>query len=252
MRIVPLTRNPNGRFATALARPAALALAALGALVAHSARAQDGLAPIRDPEHFTSKYVWSYKALKQNRIVMQKLDYSCGAAVLATIIRYYWGDNVDESTFLDYLPKLKLTEAQARDRVENGLTLTDLRNIANMAGYDATMGKIQFNQLAASKIPVVVGIRVNEHDHFVAFRGTDWRYAYLADPIRGNVRTPIPVFLTQWQRNLILVVAKRDAPALPANPMAVRQDDVDRGWLNDQLIRQNPLMPLPPNPIGIQ
>jgi uncharacterized protein len=219
-------------------------------LAPRAALGQGQRAPIRDPHYFVRKYVWSYKELKERQVVMQKLDYSCGAAVMATVIRFYWGDDVDEAKFLDLLPKLKLSQDELKDRIENGLTLTDLRDIANLAGYDATMGKVGFQQLTEAKVPVIVGITVRKHDHFVVFRGTDWRYAYLADPIRGNIRTPVPEFLEQWQRNAILVVAKRDTEVKSVNPLAVRQDEVDRGVLNDQFVNRN-LMPLVPNPVRI-
>ena len=39
----------------------------------------DGV-PVRDPEHIFSKRVKNYKELKRQNIVMQKRDYSCGAA----------------------------------------------------------------------------------------------------------------------------------------------------------------------------
>ena len=74
-----------------------------------------------------------------------------------------------------------------KDRIENGLTLTDLRNMANLAGYQATMAKVKFEELAQGKVPVIVGITLRKHEHFVVFRGADDRYVYLADPIRGNV-----------------------------------------------------------------
>ncbi len=182
---------------------------------------------------------------------MQKQDYSCGAAALATIAYFYWGDNVDEAKFLNLLPRLKLTLDEMRDRVQNGLTLTDLRDIANLAGYDATMGKVQLSQLAEAKVPLIVGLTVRGHDHFVVFRGTDGEYAYLADPIRGQIRTPLDEFTEQWQRNAILVLAKRGAEVKKINPMGVRQDEVDRGALNRQLVLENGLMPIIPNPLRI-
>jgi uncharacterized protein len=182
---------------------------------------------------------------------MQKFDFSCGAAVLATIVRYYWGDKVDEARFLNLLPKLRLSEAELKDRLKNGLTLTDLRNLTNAAGYQATMAKVQFSELAQGRVPVVVGITVNKHEHFAVFRGTDGQYAYLADRIRGNVRTPIPKFLEQWQHNAILIVAKPNTPVAKINPMGVRADEIDRGWLNYQTVRRNVLMQQVPNPLII-
>jgi predicted double-glycine peptidase len=196
-------------------------------------------APVRDPRRIIYDHVWSYKELAQRQIVMQQQDYSCGAAVLATVIRYYWGDPAQEGHFLDMMPKLKLTEAQLKDRIENGLTLTDLRDLANLAGYQASMGKVKLDELRQSRVPVIVGITVNEHDHFVVFRGVDDKFAYLADPIRGNVRTTIPEFQRQWQKNAILVIARPNTKVKDVNPMGARQTEVVRGALNDQTVRRN-------------
>ncbi len=208
-------------------------------------------APIRNPDRIIREYVWSYKELRKRQVVMQKLDYSCGAASLATICRYYWGDNITEETFLRLIPKLKLTAAQIKDRIENGLTLTDLRDMANLAGYQSSMGKVKFSELAEAKVPVIVGITVRKHDHFAVFRGTDGYYVYLADPIRGNIRVVADTFVREWQQNAILVVAKPGAKVKEVNPMGVRFPEIFRGLLNDQTVNRNWTMSTVPNPVRI-
>ena len=234
-------------------RRGSIALAFAAGLLATTgqARAQCERAPIRDPRFTFRSYVCSYKEIKEQNIVMQKYDYSCGAAVLATIIRYYWGDDIDEMYFLDMLPKLKLTEKELKDRIENGLTLTDLRNLANKAGYQATMAKVKFEELAQGKVPVVVGVTVKKHEHFVVFRGADDRYAYLADPIRGNVRVPICTFIEQWQKNAILIVAKPNTKVKDVNPLGIREAEYYRGVLNEQTVRRNALVPPIPYPFPL-
>ena len=227
--------------------------AAVVLTTAGNARAQHGRAPLRTPDNNVRYFVWSYKEIKERQVVMQKYDYSCGAAVLATIIKYYWGDRkANEAMILDLLPKLKLTEKELEDRIENGLTLTDLRNLTNLAGYQASMAKVKFEELAQGKVPVVVGITVRGHEHFAVFRGADERYAYLADPIRGNVRTPICDFIDQWQKNAILVIAKPNTPVKKHNPMGIYVDEYYRGGTNRQYVRQDGLMPKTPlwTPIG--
>jgi predicted double-glycine peptidase len=234
-------------------------LLAVCSLAEGVAVAQDMRAPVRTPHRLISKYVWSYKELRERQIVMQKRDYSCGAATLATIARYYWGDDVGETRFLDLLPKMKLTPEQMKGIVEEGLSLTDLRDLAEMADYLAEMRKPTFSELAQVKIPVIVGIVVNKHKHFAVFRGTDGAWVYLADPIRGNVRTPIPVFIEQWQKpdpahpeqGNLLALIKPDAEMKEFNPMAIRQDEVDRGVLNDFTMNKNALTPVIPNPVRI-
>jgi hypothetical protein len=235
-----------------LTRSIVIAVAVLAAL-AGPARAQHGRAPVRTPDNNVRYFVWSFKEIKERQIVMQKYDYSCGAAVLATIAKYYWDDRkANEATFLDLLPKLKLNEEQLKDRIENGLTLTDLRDLTNLAGYQATMAKVKFEELAQGKVPVVVGITVRKHEHFAVFRGADERYAYLADPIRGNLRTPICDFIDQWQKNAILVIAKPNTPVKKVNPMGIYVDEYYRGGTNRQYVRQDGLMPHIPmwTPIG--
>ena len=39
---------------------------------------------------------WSWRELKDKNVVKQNRDYSCGAASLCTLLKYYWGDNVTE------------------------------------------------------------------------------------------------------------------------------------------------------------
>jgi predicted double-glycine peptidase len=219
---------------------------------ANSARGQFNeytRAPIRMEDRLVREYVWSYKELRERQVVMQQLDYSCGAATLATVARYYWGDNVNENTFLVLVQRLKLTDEQIRDRIENGLTLTDLRDMANMAGYQSSMGKVKFHELTEAKVPVIVGVTINGHEHFVVYRGYDGYYVYLADPIRGNIRTLADKFIGQWQENAILVIAKPNAKVKDVNPMGIRFTEVFRGLLNDQTVNRNwTMVPQAPYP----
>ena len=75
-------------------------------------------------------------------------------------------------------------------------------------GYQSTIGRLEFDKLKESKIPLIVGIVVDGFDHFVVFRGTDGRNVYLADPAHGNLRVPAAEFVKQWQKNMALVVVK--------------------------------------------
>ncbi len=168
---------------------------------------------------------------------MQSRDYSCGAAALATLIRYYWGDNVTEQTFLLALDKV-LTRAETRDRIQNGLTLTDLKKAAEKQGYQAALGKLEFDKLTESKVPLVVGITVGEYKHFVVFRGTDGELVYLADPIRGNIRIPAATFQEQWQEKAILAVAKPNEKVKTTSPLRVRVEEIILGESNKDMIQK--------------
>src|SRR5512134_3064001 len=78
----------------------------------------------------------SWRELRDRNVVRQQLDYSCGAAALATLIRYYFGDDVSEDGILgDILGSM--TAEEVLDREENGLSLLDLRLQAERMGYQA-------------------------------------------------------------------------------------------------------------------
>jgi predicted double-glycine peptidase len=69
------------------AAPEAAKPAAQGAILStHSAI---GVVPVRN-----------WKALRDERIVKQDLDYSCGAASLATLLNYYYGQHLTEAQIL--------------------------------------------------------------------------------------------------------------------------------------------------------
>jgi len=193
-------------------------------------------APVRDGNRRFSKRVKDYRSLKRKNIVMQRRDYSCGAAALATVAKYYWDDDLDEEFFLTLLDQI-LTREEAEERVENGLAMADLRKVAVKAGYQAVVGKLTFEKLGESKVPLVVGIIVNEYDHFVVYRGTDGIHVYLADPIRGNLRIPSQVFVKQWQKNAVLAIVNPKKKVKKYSQLSIRGEELFLGEINDQVIR---------------
>jgi hypothetical protein len=193
-------------------------------------------APIRNPSHQFEVFPRTYIEIRNQNIVMQRRDYSCGAACLATLAKYYWGDNVTEEMVLVALDQL-LTPEEIQDRIKNGLAMSDLRRAAVKLGYSAVVGKLSFYKLQDAKVPVIVGISPGGHDHFVVFRGTDGQWVYVADPIRGNIRIPIGEFIKQWQENAVLAIHKPGEKVKETSPLSLQWDDVVRGETSLQWIR---------------
>jgi uncharacterized protein len=203
--------------------------------------------PIRDPGHTFQKFIWSWKDIRDRNVVKQNRDYSCGAASLCTLLQYYWGDKVNEQKVLNSLDAM-LKPAERRDRIKEGLSLTDLRRVSVKLGYVASIGTLTFEQLSQSKIPVLVPLTIGKFNHFAIYRGSDGFYVYLADPARGNVRTRIDEFLKQWQKNAILVVAKKDQDLRENAPLTLTAEEVYLGTLNRVFIEKqvaNPIIAAP-------
>jgi uncharacterized protein len=206
--------------------------------------------PIRDPQRITQLRIWSWKELKARNVVMQNRDYSCGAASLCTLLQYYWGDHITEQMILDKLDTM-LKPPERKERIKNGLSLTDLRRVSVKFGYLASIGTVTFDQLSQSKIPVLVGLKIDKFDHFVVFRGSDGYWVYLADPARGNIRAPIKDFLSHWQKNAILVVAKKDRDLRENAPLSLKQEEIFLGTLNRVVVQKlvsQPLIYYAPHP----
>jgi len=193
-------------------------------------------APIRDGEHQFQLKVPNYIAIRNRNIVMQQRDFSCGAACLATICRYYWGDDVTELQVLTTLD-LMLTAAETEDRIINGLAMSDLRRAAVKMGYQSVVGTTTFDKLGEMKVPAIVGIEPSGNKHFVVLKGVFGDHVYLADPIRGNIRMPNWEFVRQWQKKAILVVHKPGQKVKQYSALSITEADILRTQLNDQIIR---------------
>jgi uncharacterized protein len=214
----------------------------------HSACGDGGQAPVRDPEHRVNVRVSNWRDLQRLDIVMQKRDYSCGAAALATVLRYFWGDPVGEEKVLVALGEV-LTAEEIKDRLKKGMAISDLRRAAVKMGYASSIGTMSFQDLCGSRVPLIVPIRLEEYDHFVVYRGVVGNRVYLADPIRGNVRPTITEFCRQWQKNAILAVAKPGVRLPESSPLGIHPEEVLLGETTDQFLRRElPGRLIPPAP----
>ena len=139
----------------------------------------------------------SMKDLRDQRLVKQRFDYSCGAAALATILRYGFGDEVTERDILVALFDL-LPENEEGLRRKEGFSLLDLQHVAQARGYKAQGFRLEPQYLAKLGGPVIVFIEPRGYKHFAVLRGVRGDRVYLADPSRGNIRMPAYRFLDSW------------------------------------------------------
>ncbi len=133
------------------------------------------------------KPVRSIKEMREDRVVMQKWDMSCGAAALATLLVYQHGDPVSEQ---DIARTLITRDEYISDpsilQKNEGFSLMDLKKYVDNRGYKG----IGFSHLTLSDLtnrsPVIVPINFHGYNHFVIFRGMRGNQVLLADPAWGN------------------------------------------------------------------
>jgi len=151
------------------------------------AQAEDGRAYLRGPSLAGSIKVKSWKALRDERVIKQDLDYSCGAASLATLLNEYYGQAVTEDQLL-----------AAMDTGDLMASFDDMQQAVPQFGFRAAGVSVSYEQLTKLKVPVIVYLKHRKDDHFSVLRGIDESTAWLADPSLGNRTYSRWQFLDMW------------------------------------------------------
>ena len=139
----------------------------------------------------------SIKDLRDANVVKQQFDFSCGAAALATMLRYGFADTVSERQILIDL-FTGLSDDDRRTVERTGFSLLDLQRVARTRGYEAEGFRLEAGELRMLGGPVIVFIEPRGYKHFAVLRGIQGDRVYLADPSRGNIRLPMHTFLDSW------------------------------------------------------
>ena len=195
--------------------------------------------------------VQSMKALRDKGVIKQRLDYSCGAAALATILRYGLGDPVTERDILAQLFEVLSTEEQALSRKE-GFSLLDMQRVAQARGYKAQGFRLEPKYLDKFGGPVIVFIEPKGYKHFAVLRGVRGNRVYLADPSRGNIRMPHYAFLEDWlgddSTGIIFVVEPKTGLPDHETPLSLTAEGIPQPEImtaSELLAVGNPFVTLP-------
>jgi uncharacterized protein len=167
----------------------------------------------------TEHAINSWKQLRDRNVVIQKFDYSCGAGALATLMRYYFGDQVSEEEILMSI-LAPMSEEAVKDREQNGLSLLDLKHCAERRGYQAIGIKLNYANLPRLKGPVIIHLERDNYRHFAVLKGIRGDRIYLADPSRGNTRMSVERFAEEWS-GVALVLGRQDFDLPRAHPLVL-------------------------------
>jgi predicted double-glycine peptidase len=193
----------------------------VAAPLATAACASSGAVP-PDPISAPSYHVRSLLEMRQDKVVVQKWDLSCGAAALATLLAYQHDDPVPEKVVAEGM--LRRTDA-LKVKHRGGFSFLDMQRFAESRGYEAS----GYEELALDNLvefaPIIVPIQVRADAHFVVFRGLLGDRVALADPAWGNRTIPVAEFKAAWRDGLGFVVERRDGRP-PPNRLTTRVTDL--------------------------
>ncbi|MDQ3775481.1 MAG: C39 family peptidase [Pseudomonadota bacterium] len=162
------------------------------------------------------------KELRDVHVVRQHLDFSCGAAALATLMSYYYGEQTSEQELLDLLDIQleKLTPEQLARKKRSGFSLLDLKNVAQQKGYRGAGVQLSLAQLRELVAPVIVYLHPSDYHHFAVLRGIAGDRVFLADPSRGNLRMSTARFLSEYG-GVVFVLGKPGEEDILTYPLAL-------------------------------
>jgi predicted double-glycine peptidase len=131
--------------------------------------------------------VRSLLELREQNVITQKSDLSCGAAALATLLTFQFGDRVSErEVTAGLIRRQEYIEHPELVRVREGFSLLDLKRYVTGRGYTGIgYGNLDISDLVGLA-PIIVAVSPLGYNHFVIFKGMIGDQVFLADPAFGN------------------------------------------------------------------
>lgn len=178
------------------------------------------------------KRVKSLLELRQEKVILQNLDFSCGAAALATVLRYGFEEDTSERELISLIFVFGQTPEKGVKKYfkRQGFTLLDLKRAARAKGFPSIGYKgMTLDELAEvlyqDRLPVLVPIRPMDYNHFVVVKGILGNRVYMADPAFGNKTMTISQFRDVWIDGIGFIVKPRPSMVKEGNRHAAASDD---------------------------
>lgn len=152
-----------------------------------------------------NKEVQSIRERRFENLVEQHTDFSCGAASLATILKYaYQRPEATEQNVLAGMLEVSDPEVV----MSRGFSLLDLKNYVQTLGYRGRGYEVAPDTLDAVSIPVIVLLDLEGYKHFVVVKKASGDRVYVGDPALGNRVMERDNFLDSWNGIIFAIVGE--------------------------------------------
>ncbi len=155
----------------------------------------------------------SMREAKFVEMVPQHTDFSCGAAALATILKYAYNKDITEDEVIDGLMKVSDQELVR----QKGFSLLDIKRYTQSIGMRGRGYNVKPEVLEKIRIPTIVLLDYKGYKHFVVLKKTTVEKVYIADPALGNRIMPRAEFDADWNGIVFAVIGQkfdRDSPLM--------------------------------------
>jgi len=208
---------------------------ALLAAAATSVAAQQAYMPSMGGGDYTLP-VTSMKQARTRTTLIQKYDFSCGSAAVATLLTHSYDYPVTEETVFQ-----EMYETGDQQKIHReGFSLLDMKRFLEAHGFDADGFQQPLEKLREARVPAIVLMNEGGYHHFVVVKGVEGDRVLLGDPARGTRTMSRHDFEARWQNNLLFVIHNQMERArfnvaaewrlVPRPPLAT---GIDRGSMTD-------------------
>ncbi|ASL45023.1 Lactococcin-G-processing and transport ATP-binding protein LagD [Burkholderia sp. AD24] len=163
-----------------------------------------------------TKTVRSMKDIRYSHIVNQQFDYSCGAAALATLLKFGYGIDIPETELIRRMMVFSTPEVV----VKNGFSMLDMKKFVETIGMRGRGFRVTVDALQHLQIPVMVLMNIDGYEHFVIVKHAEQGRIFIADPALGNRIVMQEDFAKTWNGLVFAVLGKpfrEDSPLLQDN-----------------------------------
>jgi predicted double-glycine peptidase len=210
-------------------------LAFLGTVALHAS------VPIIEKELSVDVPVSSWSEMRNDGVVRQQFDFSCGAASMATVMRYFYNRDVGERGIVGDVLAAKGVNAGARELEASdfALSFADLSDYATTKGFKGIGMALDIDSLRKLTVPVIIYIKIRNFEHFTVFRGIGEEFVHLADPSFGNMKVKLEKFKEMFYQREDLKYPGRILAIVPIDKASVYPDRTfmktqsDSGYLYD-------------------
>lgn len=149
-----------------------------------------------------TKNVVSMHERQYSDVTRQTTDYSCGAAALATILKYAYNWPVTENEVV----KLMLEVSNPKLVRERGFSMLDMKNFLQTIAMRGRGYRVRYPLLERVRIPTIVLLNIRGYRHFVVLKQATPNKVYLADPVLGNRVMSRAEFEKGWNGIILAVI----------------------------------------------
>ena len=146
--------------------------------------------------------VWSLRELKVRSVVLQKYDFSCGSAAIATLLTYHYGNPISEEVAF----RAMFNDGNQQKIQQEGFSLLDMKRFLEANGYLADGFEVSLDEVVNAGIPAIVLIVDNGYHHFVVIKGMRDNKVLLGDPAVGLRVVPRQQFEASWSNRIVFVI----------------------------------------------